>query len=140
MWIGIVAFTFNIWFFIVVALAFWIYYERIMFAEERFLERKFGYSYMDWSLQVPAFVPCLRKYKSPETPFSWKSIFRREYSGWLATALCFAFIDQLRYYFKYNSFEYNRLSVYILAIILIVTMTIRTLKHNTQLLHEEDRS
>ena len=57
MWIGIVVFTFNIYFILIVSLAYWLYYERIMFAEERFLERKFGKDYLDWSLKVPAFIP-----------------------------------------------------------------------------------
>jgi len=35
MWIGIVLFTFNFSFVIIVSLLFWLYYERIMFAEER---------------------------------------------------------------------------------------------------------
>mgnify|MGYP001137566156 FL=1 len=51
MWIGIVIYVGNISFFIIVSLLFWVYYERIMFAEERFLERKFGQSYLDWSLK-----------------------------------------------------------------------------------------
>ena len=42
MWLGIVIFTFNVWFLFSFCLLFWLYYERIMFAEERFLERKFG--------------------------------------------------------------------------------------------------
>src|SRR6188768_3795724 len=42
MWIGIVLFTKNFSFTIIVSLLYWIYYERIMFAEERFLEKKFG--------------------------------------------------------------------------------------------------
>ncbi|MEO5570538.1 MAG: isoprenylcysteine carboxylmethyltransferase family protein, partial [Bacteroidia bacterium] len=41
-WIGIVLFTLNIWFVIIVSLLYWIYYERIMIAEEAFLEKKFG--------------------------------------------------------------------------------------------------
>src|SRR5947208_2013975 len=39
MWIGIVLFTKNYYFVIIVSLLYWIYYERIMFAEERFLEK-----------------------------------------------------------------------------------------------------
>ena len=39
-WLGISIFTYNIFFIIVMSLLFWIYYERIMFAEERFLENQ----------------------------------------------------------------------------------------------------
>jgi protein-S-isoprenylcysteine O-methyltransferase Ste14 len=140
MWMGIVAFTFNIWFFLVVSLAFWLYYERIMFAEERFLERKFGEAYLTWSLTAPAFIPSFKNYRKSETPFSWKSIFRREYSGWLATALCFMIIDQFRFFIQTKTFDFNSLSMYALIIVFVITMSIRTLKHSTRLLHEDDRS
>ncbi|MCK7531382.1 MAG: isoprenylcysteine carboxylmethyltransferase family protein [Marinilabiliales bacterium] len=57
MWIGIVVFAFNIYFVIIVSLLFWLYYERIMFAEERFLERKFGESYLSWSIKDSCLHP-----------------------------------------------------------------------------------
>lgn len=140
MWIGIVVFTFNIYFVILVTLAFWLYYERIMFAEERFLERKFGDDYLDWSKKVPAFIPCYRKYIKGEIPFSSKTVFRREYSGVLATVFGFAFIDHLRFYFINGYFDIYRLSTYVLVIAMILALILRTLKHHTRLLSEEDRS
>ena len=84
---------FNAWFVIVVSLMYWLYYERIMFAEERFLERKFGQDYLDWSLKAPAFIPAFGKYKKSETAFSLKTVLRREYSGVLATVIGFVFVD-----------------------------------------------
>ncbi len=140
MWIGIVIFTFNIWFVIAVSLAFWLYYERIMFAEERFLERKFGDDYLEWSKKVPAFIPSFKNYIKNNVPFSFKSILRREYSGVLATVLSFAFIDELRYYFINDRFCLNRISIYVLGITLIITLILRTLKHSTKILDETGRS
>ncbi len=140
MWIGIVAFTFNIYFFIIVSLAFWIYYERIMFAEERFLERKFGESYLNWSLKVPAFIPCFSKFTKSSVAFSFKSVLRREYSGVLATVLGFAFIDLLRIYFITHQFEWQRPSVYVLIASIVLALTLRTIKHQTSWLNEEGRS
>ena len=70
MWIGIVMFTYNIWFVLVVSLLFWLFYERIMFAEERFLERKFGQDYVDWSMKVPPFWPSMKNHIKTEIPFS----------------------------------------------------------------------
>ena len=107
MWIGIVLYTFNFWFAIVVSLLYWLYYERIMFAEERFLERKFGDDYMNWANTTPAFLVAINKYKKNIVPFSTKSILRREYSGVLATVLGFVFIDDLRRFFSGNGFEWN---------------------------------
>ena len=46
-WLGISINTINLYFIIIMSLLFWLYYERIMFAEERFLERKFGNKYLD---------------------------------------------------------------------------------------------
>ena len=51
-WLGIAVTTFNIYFIIIMSLLFWLYYERIMFAEERFLQKKFGDKYLNWSIEV----------------------------------------------------------------------------------------
>ncbi len=140
MWTGIVIFTFNPYFILVVSLAFWLYYERIMFAEERFLERKFGDDYLEWSKKIPAFIPDFKKYIPSVVHFSMKSVLRREYSGFLATVLSFTFVDYLRNYFLTGSFQIVRLSGYILLAAIVVTLLLRTLKHQTSWLKEEGRS
>jgi protein-S-isoprenylcysteine O-methyltransferase Ste14 len=140
MWIGIVVFTYNWIFVIVISLLFWLYYERIMFAEERFLERKFGEEYMRWANDTPAFVPCLRKYVKGDIPFSFKSILRREYSGMLATVVSFVFVYDLRLYFHDGTFKLDSTAHYILLAAAVIALTLRTLKHNTNILMEEGRS
>lgn len=140
MWIGIVLFTFNFSFVVIVSLAFWLYYERIMFAEERFLERKFGDSYMEWANRTPAFIPCIRKFKKNEVPFSLVSVFRREYSGVLATVVGFVFIDDLRRYFFDNTFELYTPWHYALIVTLLIVIVLRSLKHYTSVLKETGRS
>jgi len=140
MWIGIVMFTFNWSFVIIVTLAFWLYYERIMFAEERFLERKFGDAYMDWANRTAAFIPCLKKFKKNVVPFSMVSVLRREYSGVLATVVGFVFIDDLRRYFTFGSFETETTAHYVLAAAILMVLILRSLKHYTKLLSEEGRS
>ncbi len=57
MWLGPVLFLRSVWFTIVFCLVYWLYYERIMFAEEQFLRRKFGDAYDKWSEKVKAFIP-----------------------------------------------------------------------------------
>lgn len=140
MWSGIVVFTFNVWFFLLMSLAYWIYYERIMFAEERFLERKYGKEYLDWSLSVPAFFPDFRQFEKSKVPFSLISVLRREYSGILAAALGFAFIDHLRYYFLHSELSPWRISTYCLAGAMLLALLLRTLKRHSSLLSETDRS
>lgn len=140
MWIGIVVYTMNIWFFLLVSLAFWLYYERIMFAEERFLERKFGQDYLDWSLKVPAFIPSWKNYEKTQIPFSLKTILRREYSGVTATILGFLFVDFLRDWFMIGEIIYRPYYGIGLTVAIAISLVFRTLKHNTKLLYEADRS
>ncbi len=140
MWIGIVVFTGNIWYFITVSLAFWLYYERIMFAEERFLERKFGEDYLDWSKKVPAFWPSFKNYISSPIPFSMKTILRREYSGITATIIGFLFVMIIRDTFYNGTFIFKWDYAIILGVALFITLFLRTLKHHTKILFEEDRS
>lgn len=140
MWIGIVCFTFNVWFIIIVSLLFWIYYERIMFAEERFLERKFGESYVNWSMGVPAFWPSMKNYQKGNISFSMKTIMRREYAGITATILGFIYVAFVREWFMTGKFPTSLNYIYWTAGALLITLIFRTLKHNTKILYEEDRS
>jgi len=140
MWIGIVLFTKNISFTIIVSLLFWIYYERIMFAEERFLERKFGEAYLNWSLKAPAFIPKLSQFKKSAIPFSMKSVLRREYSGVLATVVGFAYVELMINGIKMNDWRIGTTSLYILIATTVIVLVLRTIKHSTKLLDEPDRS
>lgn len=140
MWIGIVLFTFNFTFVLIVTLLFWLYYERIMFAEERFLERKFGDEYMNWAQRTPAFIACMRKYVKNEMALSYKNILKREYSGVLATVFGFVFIDDIRRYFEAHHFEPKTIAHYSLILAIIVALVLRSLKHYTKVFEEEGRA
>lgn len=47
MWLGVSMLAGNFWFIIAFCLLYWVYYERIMFAEEQFLRKKFGQQYLE---------------------------------------------------------------------------------------------
>lgn len=68
---------------------FWIYYERIIYTEERFLEGKFGEEYTKWAESTPAFFPSFRNYKKSVLGFSLKTMLKREYHSFfgLTTSL-----------------------------------------------------
>jgi protein-S-isoprenylcysteine O-methyltransferase Ste14 len=140
MWIGIVMFTYNLWFVLTVSLLFWVFYERIMFAEERFLERKFGQEYIDWSMKVPPFWPSMKNYIKTDIPFSMKTILRREYSGITATIISFVFVAFLRDWFTNGEAHFKMIYGIVIGVGLLISFILRTLKHNTKLLFEEDRS
>jgi len=81
------------WFVLIGGLAFWVYYERIMAAEEAFLAGKFGRPYQEWAAVTPAFLPAVNHWRKPVRPFSWKQVLRREYYGYFAIISAFFLIE-----------------------------------------------
>lgn len=141
MWAGILLATLHLPIFVVVSLVYWIYYERIMFTEEAYLESQFGEHFRQWSLRVPPFIPALGQFERSEIPFSFRTVLRREYAGVLAMTLLFTGLDyftaiQMNYSdcTPDNTFQWCRPSLYILVVILLITLTLRTLKHHTKAL------
>jgi len=93
MWLGIVMLTGNLFFTIVVSVAFWVYYTLIAMTEERYLRGKFAQEYLDWASGTPAFLPRTLKWKSPGVFFSFRNVLKREYNGAYAMILSFSAID-----------------------------------------------
>ena len=60
-----------------------------MFAEEQFLRRKFGDQYLEWSKEVPAFIPKFKNFRRSDQPMNWKKVLRKEKNGLLALFLIF---------------------------------------------------
>jgi protein-S-isoprenylcysteine O-methyltransferase Ste14 len=69
--------------------AYFLYYERIMLAEESFLEQKFGERYRGWAERTPVFLPRCSDWVQPEMPFSFKTVLRREYPGFYLITIFF---------------------------------------------------
>ena len=69
MFLGPFIFTGHIYGVIIFILIFWIYYERIMFAEEAFLITRFGNEYERWSSKTPPFIPNISAYSSTNSKF-----------------------------------------------------------------------
>ncbi|MGB8357355.1 MAG: isoprenylcysteine carboxylmethyltransferase family protein [Bacteroidales bacterium] len=96
MWLGPVLFLRSVWCLIIFVLAFWLYYERIIFAEEQYLRRKFGDAYDTWAFRVKAVIPGFRHYKKPALPFSFRIVLKREYNSLSNLLIVFAFLDLIR--------------------------------------------
>ncbi len=85
MWLGIAVITESLWFVAAFVFMYWVYYERIMFAEEQFLRRKFQDNYLNWAAKTPAFIPCLKKWKKNENAsFNLRKVLRQEKNGFMA--------------------------------------------------------
>lgn len=81
------------WFVLLAALAYALYYERIMFAEESILRKKFGASHADWSERTPAFLPNPRPWRRPALQFSARNVLRREYNGFHLIVLYYTLLE-----------------------------------------------
>lgn len=139
-WIGIVCFIGNVWFLIIATLLFWLYYERIMFSEEVFLEEEFGDEFVNWSLKTPAFIPSMMNYKKSAVSFSMKTLLRREYPGISAAIIGFLFVDFARNWIVFGEPQWLISHGVVLFIALMISLVLRTLKHHTKILNEDDRS
>lgn len=139
MWLGPALFTRSAWFVIVFTLAYWIYYERIMFAEEQFLRRKFGDSYDRWSEKVKAVIPSFRNYVPPKLPFSLLTVLRREYNSFINIFVIFTVLDVFRNYFISGRIIITPLWCWLTLGAGLVWIVIRTIHKNTGWLTVEGR-
>lgn len=138
MWFGLAMLTGNVWFVFVFCFIYWLYYERIMFAEEQFLRRKFGTQYLDWSNNVPAFIPKFSKFSKSDLTFSWKKVLKQEKNGLAAIFLIFCMFDIAGELIENDShFNYFLITGTILTLLMYVVL--KYLKKRTQILNETGR-
>ena len=138
MWLGPALLTGNFWFVVAFCLFYWIYYERIMFAEEQFLRRSFGEVYTDWAKNVPAFIPDFKNFKKPNLPFSWRKILKKEKNGLAAIFMVFAVFD-ITGEIIHGENNYNYFLIVCCVLTGLMYLVLKYLKHKTNLLNEEGR-
>jgi protein-S-isoprenylcysteine O-methyltransferase Ste14 len=138
MWFGPAMLTGNMWFLLSLGLFFWIYYERIMYAEEQFLRKKFGTTYLNWAKNVPPFIPKLRNFKKPDLPFSWKKVLKKEKNGLFALFLIFCLFDVAGELIK-NQTDFNYFFISMSILTGIGYLILKFLKNKTQVLNEVNR-
>ena len=94
-WLGLAAVPQSLALWLIVALLFWLYHERIILAEEAFLERRFGEQFRQWAAVTPVFLPSLKRWRAAVLPFSFRHALGREYLGTFAIISAFVAIDVL---------------------------------------------
>lgn len=134
MWLGLFMFIGVWWFVLVCSLVYWLYYERIMFAEEEFLRRKYLSNYEDWASRTPAFLPRFASWKPSGLPFSFKNVLKREGHGLFAIIVSFALLNAISYFFVEQRFALDTLWVIAFAAGAVIFLVLRTLRKNTKVL------
>jgi protein-S-isoprenylcysteine O-methyltransferase Ste14 len=139
MWLGPVLFIRTLVFVIFFILIYWLYYERIMFAEEQFLRSKFGEIYDKYSEKVRAVIPRLRGFVKPELSFSFKSVLIREYNSFVNIFIIFVLLDLFRNYFLSERIYLTPMWIYIGAPAGLIWVMIRLIHKRTSWLNDAGR-
>jgi protein-S-isoprenylcysteine O-methyltransferase Ste14 len=139
MWLGVALFPRSWWAPVIVSLVFWLYYERIMFAEEEFLRRKFGPLYVSWAAATPAFLPRPRLWRRPGARFCLLTVLRREHSSLLALIASLTALEVASDYAYTGRLIVDPVWGTALAVTLVLCLAVRAAKHGTRLLHVEGR-
>ncbi|SFN48611.1 lipid A phosphate methyltransferase [Chryseobacterium oleae] len=130
MWLGPALMTENVWFIISFVLFYWIYYERIIYAEEQFLERKFGDIYRNWAGKVPIFIPKLQMFSKSRLSFSIKKVLKKEKNGLFAVFLIFMIFDLIGEGIK-NHTHYNVLFIAGCIVTMLIYIVLKVIKTRT---------
>ena len=138
MWLGPAILSGNFWFVVAFTLSYWVYYERIMYAEEQFLRNKFGSIYTDWSNKVPAFVPNFKNFIKADLSLSWKKVVRKEITGIFVLFAIFFVFDYVGVYLK-NDEKLNPFLLYSMLFLLVAIVIIKIIKKKTDWLKQENR-
>jgi len=137
--LGITLFIQVWWLALLVWFGFWLYYERIIFAEEEFLRAKFKDQFMAWAQKTPIVIPRFKNWEKPELKFSFKTVLRREFSTFfsiVATFFCLEVLTNLLMN-KRPLIHYSWLVFFILGLAIYLIFLI--LKKKTKLLEVTGR-
>jgi protein-S-isoprenylcysteine O-methyltransferase Ste14 len=139
MWLGLILYVGSVEFLIFAVFFFWIYYERIMFAEEQFISQKFGENFEKWSSKTPAFFPKLNGYMKAGVSFSLKNILKREYHGFYAMVVSFTLVYFVKQFFYNDQFTINLFWGIFFGMGTMIYLIIRIIVKATRWFHVEGR-
>ncbi len=138
-WLGVAMFP-HAWLVVLACSAiFWLYYERIMVAEEAFLAARFGAEFEDWAQRTPAFFPNPRRYQPADRPFSLRNVLKREYPAFSGTIFAMFILEVAGNYRVTGHFTLYTYWLVLLVLAIGTHLVLRTLKKHTRLLHVPGR-
>jgi protein-S-isoprenylcysteine O-methyltransferase Ste14 len=127
-WVGIVLDVHSILLAAFCFSAFYLYYVRIIIAEEAFLSEKFGNSFTQWAEKTPMLLPRFKLWRKSSQPFSWQAVLAREYPGFLVITASFLAIETVGDRFYEGKWQLDWLWVTIFCIGVLTFVVLRILK------------
>ena len=132
------------WLVLLGSLVFFIYMERIILAEEKFLDDNYGQAYKDWRAKTPVIWPDFKLWQKPELSFSLKTVLKREYPGLMGIGAAYFATEMITDVY----FEKEPIAFWVkddiawpimMGVILCIGLTLRFLKKHTDILKVEGR-
>jgi protein-S-isoprenylcysteine O-methyltransferase Ste14 len=121
------------WLTLVAVLAFLLYYERIIVAEEAFLANRFGSRYQEWASVTPAFIPAITRWQTPRVPFSVKRVLVRESPTFAQIVVVIALIGFACDWVVWGRLEYGDFLLAGAALLsLLLYFVVRAIRKNTR--------
>ncbi len=139
MGLGVALFAYLWWLALLYILIFWLYYERIILAEEAFLRQKFGDEFAAWAHKTPVFWPKFTKYRRADLPFSCRNVLRREYNGFFNVILALFSLEIIGDYYAQGKFELDPGWIFLFGFGFVTWATLRMLKKYTTVLNVTGR-
>lgn len=127
------------WVPLIYSLLFALYYERIIFAEEVFLRKKFGEIYMEWASRTPAFIPNLTLWSKPEMGLSIRTMVRREFQSLYGLVISLFVLEEALEVYMGHPWSIDPMWVWILSVSSIFYGIVMFLHLKTNLLRLEGR-
>ena len=127
-WLGISMLPRSLFFSLSAILLFFLYYERIISAEEKFLLEKSGQDFMKWANVTPMIMPRFKNWRKSEIPFSWKTVFKREYTGFFAIITTFTCLEISGDLFYLGKWQFDLEWIVVFLVGLITYILLLTLK------------
>ncbi len=137
-WLGVSMFPRSLIFSLSAILLFFLYYGLIIFAEERFLQDRFGREFSEWAKRTPQLFPRFKNWSRPELKFSWKMVLKREYSGFFAIIAVFTCLEIAADLFYLGKLRLDWEWIILFAVGLITYIVLVSLK-KAGVLNDENR-
>lgn len=126
--LGMLLFTQVWWLVLIGVLGFFLYYERIILAEEEFLHKKFGHQFLSWAERTPVFLPRFKNWQKPALPFSLKTVLKREYTTLFIITTYFPIVDTLADFINEGKLEIDTPWLILFIIGCLAYVILRSLK------------
>jgi protein-S-isoprenylcysteine O-methyltransferase Ste14 len=135
MWFGIALFVQICWILPVFVFIYWLYYERIILAEENYLTLKFGDAYASYAARTSCILPLnFKSYLPDKYVFRIRKVLRQENSSLYGVIIVFVLYDVIRNFFGTGNFKIDKGWLITGSIGTAMYLIIRTIKKQTKLL------